>query len=269
MNLVTTDTRAPEWNIVIRPFLPLALAVALGFAAEAAQYPPHYRWRTIETAHFLVHYPQGGEDLGLRAASIAEAAHERIVPIFEWAPSEKTHLVLTDHIDASNGSATPFPSNRMEVWVSAPGADPASPLDYYDDWLNLVITHEYAHIVHLDMARGLSRGVRRIFGRTPASFPNIFSPLWMIEGIATLIESEVTEAGRLKGTFLDMVLRTAAIEGRFPTEPQASDLPARGRRAMPATSMDRLFFRGWPGPKGPRIWLATFTTMPATSSPTV
>jgi Tol biopolymer transport system component len=201
----------------------LALLLALP-SALLAQYPPHYRWHTVETENFLVHYHEEIAELAPRAAAIAEAAHRRIVPIFEWTPSGKTHLVLTDHIDASNGSATPFPSNRMEVWVSAPGADPSSPLEHYDNWLNLVITHEYAHIVHLDMARGLSGRVRKIFGRTPASFPNMFSPLWMLEGIATLVESDVTEAGRLKGTFVDMVLRTAAVEGRFPTEPQASGL---------------------------------------------
>ncbi|HEX2120021.1 MAG TPA: BamA/TamA family outer membrane protein, partial [Thermoanaerobaculia bacterium] len=123
------------------------------------------------------------------------------------------------------GSATPFPHNRIEVLVTAPGSDPASPIQFTDDWLKLVITHEYAHILHLDQARGFSGGMRRVFGRNPLlGFPNAWSPLWLIEGLATLIESETTPAGRLKGTFTDMVLRTAAIENRFATEAQASGL---------------------------------------------
>jgi Tol biopolymer transport system component len=217
-----------------RDALLLVLVAVCTTAAHAAQYPPSYRWQTITTDHFEIHYHQGGEDLARRAAAIAEAAHERLVPIFGWEPKDRTQLVLTDHVDVSNGFATPFPFNRIEVYVSAPGADPSTALEHYDDWLHLVITHEYAHILHLDMVRSYPRLLRRIFGRTPLSFPNMLSPLWLLEGIATLVESEATEAGRLKGTFVEMVLRTAAIEGRFATEPQAAGLtpgwPGGGQR---------------------------------------
>jgi Tol biopolymer transport system component len=209
-----------------RLFFAVWIAIALTASLPAAQYPPRLEWRTITTEHFYVHYHDGAEELARRAASIAEAAHERVSPFLRWEPRDRTHLVLTDHIDVTNGFATTFPYNRIEIYVSAPGADPSSPLEHYDDWLHLVITHEYAHILHLDQARGLPRKLRSIFGRNPAAFPNQFAPLWMIEGIATVVESEATEAGRLKGTFLDMILRTAAVENQFPSEPQASGLGA-------------------------------------------
>ena len=202
----------------------LALVVLFVSIAHAAEYPPSYQWRTIDTPHFSIHFHQGEEDLARRAAAIAEHVHARITPLMDYAPEERTHIILTDHVDVSNGSATPFPNNRIEVYVSAPGGDPSSELSYYDDWLNTVITHEYTHILHLDQAYGVHRGLRKVFGRNPATFPNLFSPLWMTEGIATMIESEATDAGRLKGTFLDMVLRTAAVEGKFLSEPQAAGL---------------------------------------------
>lgn len=195
-------------------------------SVHAASYPPGYRWQTLETTHFLIHFHQGEEELAVRAASIAERVHTRITPILRHEPKEKTHLILTDHVDVANGSASQFPYNRIEVYISAPGADPASSLEYYDSWLTLVITHEYAHILHLDQARGIWGGLRRVFGRHPAAFPNQYSPLWMIEGIATLIESEATDSGRVKGTFVDMVLRTAAVENQWFDEPRAGGLTA-------------------------------------------
>jgi hypothetical protein len=127
----------------------LALAPALYAASE---FPPSYRWRTITTDHFLIHFHQGEEELAAHAATIAESAHRRLVPMLGWEPRERTHLILTDNVDASNGETTTFPNNRIEVFVSAPGADPSSEIEYYDDWLNLVITHEYTHVLHLDQA---------------------------------------------------------------------------------------------------------------------
>ena len=199
------------------------LFTAAGYAAS--EFPPQYRWRTITTEHFYVHFHQGEDEVAQRATSIAERAHTRLVPLLGWEPSSRTHIILTDHVDVSNGSATPFPDNRIEIYVSAPGGDPSSAIGYYDDWLNMVITHEYAHILHLDQARGFGGAVRKVFGRQFwMGFPNLWSPSWLTEGLATVMESELTEAGRLKGTFVDMILRTAAIENRFATEAQSSGL---------------------------------------------
>jgi hypothetical protein len=208
-------------SCTIRRLLPLLLLAAI---AEAATYPPHYRWQTIATEHFYVHFHQGEEELAERAASIAESVHGRLAPMMRWTPRARTHLILTDHVDVSNGSATPFPVNRIEIYVSAPGSDPESSIAYYDDWLDLVITHEYTHILHLDQAHGIPRVLRNVLGRHLLTFPNALSPLWMTEGLATFVESELTDAGRVKGTFVEMVLRTAAIEGRWPTEAQAGGL---------------------------------------------
>ncbi len=202
------------------------LLVAVAFVAPmlqaASEYPPNYKWRTLTTEHFFIHFHQNEEALAARAAAAAERAHSTVSPMLHWTPRERTHLILTDHVDITNGSATPFPQNRIEVYISAPGGDPSSPLAYYDDWLELVITHEYTHILHLDQARGIPRALRTVFGRNPVAFPNEWSPLWMTEGIATFVESEATNAGRVKGTFLDMVLRSAAVEGRWPRENEAS-----------------------------------------------
>ncbi|HYR27085.1 MAG TPA: BamA/TamA family outer membrane protein [Thermoanaerobaculia bacterium] len=205
----------------------LLTIVFAGAAHAASEFPPHLRWQTLTTDHFLVHFHDGLEPVARRAAALAEDAHARLSPAMHWTPSGRTHLIVTDHVDVSNGSVTPFPRNRIVVYVSAPGGDPSSPIAYYDDWLELVIVHEYAHILHLDQARGLSRPLRAILGRNPIGFPNEWAPYWMIEGLATFYESELTEAGRVKGTFAEMVLRTAAIEDRWPSEAQASGLTAR------------------------------------------
>ena len=86
----------------------------------------------------------------------------------------------------------------------------------YDDWSRLVITHELAHIFHLDRADGIWRFGRSVLGRHPALFPNGYQPSWVIEGLAVYYESRITGAGRLEGSEHYMIARAAAEARRVP-----------------------------------------------------
>src|SRR5204862_1070502 len=80
-----------------------------------------------------------------------------------------------------------------------------------EDWLRLVFTHEFTHVVHLDRSEGWARAVRHVLGRAPFAFPNLYLPTWQIEGLATYEESIITGEGRLHaGDFLAIVGEGAA-----------------------------------------------------------
>ena len=198
--------------------------LAVSAAPVSAQVPPDESWRTLETEHFRVTFPAELETLGRRAAGVAEHAYDELSAEFMEAPSGMIDLLVTDHIDVSDGLAQLNPSNRVTVFARQPIDDPS--LAYIDDWMALVITHELAHIVHLDRTDTLIGKVARgLFGRVAASwpfFPGTGTPRWITEGIASWYESDLTEAGPVKGTFNEMVLRTAAVEERFEDIGQAS-----------------------------------------------
>src|SRR6476620_11490162 len=201
-----------------------ALAAALVPAAARAQIPADARWRVIDTPHFRVHYTPELEPLARRAGARAEEAYAEIAGVFVTPPRRRVDLVVTDNVDFSNGFATPFPRNRVVVFAHPPVDDPS--LAYYDDWMQLVITHELTHIFHLDYARGLPRVPRLVLGRSPISFPNTTAPGWTKEGMAVYLESRLTRAGRIRGTMHEMGLRTAILEGRFFSIDRASGDPA-------------------------------------------
>ena len=187
-------------------------------SASAQRIAPDESWRTLDTEHFRVTFPAHLEDMGRRAAERAEWAQARLSEQFTAAPRGIIDLVLTDHIDVSNGFANPLPSNRIVIYARPP--IDSFGLAYFNDWLENLIAHELTHIFHIDRS-GRYSFFRKLFGRVSV-FPAITTPQWNIEGIATWYESALTGTGRVHGTFHKMVLRTAALEGRFESIGQAS-----------------------------------------------
>jgi Tol biopolymer transport system component len=192
-------------------------------APAAAQLPPDEDWRTFETPRFRVHFPARLEGLARRAASRAERSWDQLADLLPSEPGPRVDLVLTDHVDFSNGYASVTPRKLIVVYARPP-VDVFG-LAYFDDWMELVVTHELAHVFHLDVTGALGRVLRAVFGRVPASwpfFPELDTPRWVSEGLAVYYETALSESGRGEGTYHDMVLRTAALEDRFESIDQTS-----------------------------------------------
>jgi Tol biopolymer transport system component len=193
-------------------FLVFFLIAAPGLASN--RYDSSLDFQTLTTAHFVIHFHQGERQLAERLAAIAEDVHDTMVSRAGDGGDRVTRVVLVDQSDLSNGWATPFPYNTIEISAVPPPA--ASLIGLTDDWLRLVFTHEYTHIVHLDRSRGWAAGARKLFGRPIFAFPNLFLPVWQIEGLATLYETRLTGQGRLReGDFTAMLgtqVRARGIE---------------------------------------------------------
>ncbi len=194
--------------------LPL-LALLLTAGAGAASFPPGLRFRTLSTSQVVVTYPQGLEAMAREAASLATEIldrHERRYGV-EVRP---VHLVIADTSDDPNGFATPLPYPL--VHIRAVGPDGSDDFGNHDGWLRLVLTHELAHVVHLEQARGLIGFGRNVFGRAPFLFPNSLTPGWLIEGLASFEETENTAFGRGRNPDWKMVRRVAALSGSVPED---------------------------------------------------
>jgi hypothetical protein len=188
------------------------LALVCGPLYAANRYDPRFRFRTISTPRFNIYFHQREEALARRLARIVEEVADELRPEL-GVPGGRVHVILVDQTDLPNGWATPTPYNLIEITAAAPAGD--SSIGNTDDWLRLVFTHEYTHIVHLDKARGWIGGLRAVFGRAPVLYPNLFLPLWQIEGIATYNESALTGEGRVPAGDFRMIVDRAAAAGRF------------------------------------------------------
>lgn len=218
----------------------LAFVLIVGIAAsvEAASFPPELRFQSVATDRVTVHFHQGLEELARQAASMATEILGGYQARY-GARVGRVHLVLADVEDDPNGFATPLPYPLVSVRAVAP--DGADDFGNYESWLRLVLTHELAHVVHLDQAGGVMGFGRKVLGRAPFLFPNALTPTWMIEGLATHEETEGTAFGRGRDPDSRMVLRMAALERDFPKEDRA------------AVSQDR-----WPGGATPYLFGESF-----------
>jgi Tol biopolymer transport system component len=201
----------------------LALATVFLAASGARAQAPDEAWRTLTTEHFRITFPESLATLGRRAGNRAEVAWAGLSKRFVKPPSGKIDVLLTDHIDATNGSAQVTPSDRIVIYARPPVDDPD--LGYFDDWMEIVLTHELTHIFHLDETGALGSVLRAVFGRVDVTwpfFPDVGLPRWTTEGTAVWYESDLTHSGRDEGTYQEMQLRTAILEHRFERLDQAS-----------------------------------------------
>lgn len=203
----------------------LAALLLLAALPLRAQVAPDAEWRAFSTEHFRVTFEAGLEPLARRAAERAEYAYDLLSRELVEPPRGRIDLVLANNVDYANGYATPFPTNRIVVYAHPPADEPS--LAFTHDWVELVVLHELVHIFHLDRAEGIWAPLRSVFGRSPVLFPQVYSPAWLVEGLATYYESALTPAGRVRGTYHDMALRTAVLEDSFFPVDRATGDPAR------------------------------------------
>jgi len=194
------------------------------FTTNVFAVDPTLNWKTVETKNFYIHFSEDSFDLAVKASKAAENAHKKLSPVINWQPKEKTHLVISDETGQPNGYAIPFPFNRSVLFVAPP--DTTNSLEDFDSWLDILIIHEYTHILHLDKVAGGASSLRDILGRHYLLFPNSFQPAWFIEGLATYYETDLEKGvGRGQSSFFQMMMRMDVASGVKPVS--QANLPIR------------------------------------------
>ena len=218
----------------------IVLVLGLIVSGAAAQdlpreFPAGLHWKQLETGHFIILFDENYRAVAENVAEIAEPIHQDVTGLLESAPKAKTYVILADHVDESNGYASPLPDNRIVLYLKEPGAGTEFFGLYAPDWLKLVLTHEYTHIVQLDMVEKWFGLLRKILGRT--MLPNATLPMWAIEGLAVYTETKF-QNGRGRHPYYDMMMRTELLEDRFKKYDQ---MAAIGLRPWPLGTVCYLY----------------------------
>jgi Tol biopolymer transport system component len=179
---------------------------------------PELRYRTLETPHFSIHYPEDLEEVADRLSRVAESAHGRVTTALRSEPQGRTHLVLAHKADQPESFTFVFPHRQIFLDVALPHLGMG--MNDFADWYDWLLVHEYAHIVHLDTTAGPARAFSALLGSWLR--PNMTLPAWVKEGLAVHIESTLTPKGRGSGSLYRMMARAAVAEGMLESPDNAS-----------------------------------------------
>jgi len=173
--------------------------------------PTSIKWQQVNTTHFRVLFPRGFDQQAQRVANTLEHIHKAESRTLGSSP-RKISVVLQNQSAESNGFVSILP-RRSEFYTMPPQ-------DYNfqgtNDWLDLLATHEYRHMVQYQHAiRGFNRIIYYLFGSTGlAGMSQVAAPQWFWEGDAVVTETAFTRSGRGRIPNFNLLFRTNFLAGR-------------------------------------------------------
>ena len=178
-------------------------------------------WQTFETENFRVHYTENYKQWALSSARELEEVRKLVKQQQGRVLQEKVDAYVIDSYNSANGFAVPL-SNKpyMALFTTPPLSD--SIIANATSWQQILVLHEYVHLVHLaQQSRSkLRNNVSNWFDIYEAS--QIKGERWVAEGYATLLESQMTGAGRLFNNHVEAILQQFARQGALPSYEQLS-----------------------------------------------
>lgn len=196
---------------------------ALAGRAHAATFvPPGGDWRTLETAHFRIHFRSELRDIARKVAEFAEESHAKLGPYF-GRQDDVTHVTILDTQDSTNGFGTPYPEASLTFFLTPPSPDEEWYVGRYDNWLKMIMAHEYVHVLQARASAGPGAVPGYVNAAAIRAFLPEFAPLvsldflpeFMKEGLAVYQESAISGGGRALEGYFDMVLRSQYLSGNL------------------------------------------------------
>ncbi|MBN2356570.1 PD40 domain-containing protein [candidate division KSB1 bacterium] len=198
-------------------FIPLFILLGCITAVQAQYFGKNkvqytdFDWHYLQSEHFDIYFTDGGEDLAVFVAKVAETSYRSLQKSLRYSLDDRLKIIVhNSHNDfqqtnvdlsapeESVGGFTEFFKNRVVV-----------PFEGEWEKFRHVIHHEVTHAVMLQMAYG--SGVQSII----SGMTQMQLPLWFVEGLA-----EFQSLGWDIDS--DMYMRDATVNGYLPPIPYLS-----------------------------------------------
>ena len=173
----------------------LTVAALLACHVASAQYyswgadPARFRWMQAKGEKSNVIYPQHASQIGLTTLYFTDRMRPYIDYGFKLPPLDLPFVVHPENME-SNGLVMWLPK-RVE-FLSTPAID-----GYSMPWIKQLVAHEYRHAAQYNNLNvGVVKVLSYLIGQQSSTIGLVFMPLWMMEGDATMCETQASSFGR-------------------------------------------------------------------------
>ena len=151
--------------------------------------PVRLKWMESKSSSTRVIYPRDAEQIGLTTLYFTKQIEPYINYGLTLPPLDIPFIVHPENMN-SNGLVMWLPK-RVE-FLSSPAID-----GYSMPWIKQLVAHEYRHAAQYNNLNvGFIKFLSYLLGEQSSTIGLIFLPLWMMEGDATICETESSSFGR-------------------------------------------------------------------------
>ncbi len=174
---------------------------------EQGQAPASIRWNQIKTPGGNIIFPRYYQSNAVRYMHYLDTLRPVISHGFRHGTMRMPVVLSTENF-LSNGLVM-FAPKRMEL-MAPPDVAP-----YAEPWLKQLATHEYRHNVQFNnLNRGTIKALSYVIGQQGSVLGMGLMPMWLIEGDATMAETELSPFGRGLQPSFTIDYRAQLAEGK-------------------------------------------------------
>ena len=190
--------------------IPLSLAQLIFLFAQDR---PSIDWKEIVTENYKIIFPKEIAEEGQRVANLMEKNHLRL-QISSDDYHLKTPIVLRNRLSIPNAFVSLSP--RKSEWYHTPIMIKGMGST---EWYNDLSIHEGRHISQFNFVnQGTGSLIYKLFGESTFSmFNNLLIPSWYWEGDAVDVETALSNSGRGRVPYFDILTRSLILSGSKPS----------------------------------------------------
>lgn len=166
-------------------------------------------WRQAETEHFRFIFEDASRMATEVYAQYADEAWNKIAKLYA-IPQNKTDVYVTARTNTVNAFTFFVPPEIM--MFTSPLITPE--FGFRDNWQKLFFTHELVHIANIQF-EDKNYFSSKLFGPMMHNFDMTNIPGWALEGLTTVLETELTSGGRGRSPFFELMYKAPTLDNGF------------------------------------------------------
>lgn len=166
-------------------------------------------WKKAETEHFTFIYEEAQKEATEGYIKIADDAWNKVAKIYAL-PQNKTNVFVTGRTNTVN-AFTFFSPAEIGMFTN-----PCTLTDFTfrDNWQKLFFTHELIHIANINF-EDKDPVLPKLFGSYMNSLDFAMVNGWALEGLTTVLETELTNSGRGRSPYFELEYKALTLDNGF------------------------------------------------------